>query len=63
MSMFERDGVDPVSRCTRCGAAVAAGGLVTHQLWHEHLALVLGALEQVLHDIADLQRHEPPPVV
>jgi hypothetical protein len=56
MSMFERTEVDPVSRCTQCGGAVAAGGQETHRAWHRALAT---ELDQARRDIAELQQGRP----
>lgn len=39
---FERTGVDPVSRCTLCGAAVAAAGQDDHVHWHQALLALDG---------------------
>lgn len=41
---LRRDGVDPVSRCTRCGAAVAAEGRADHLRWHAQLVWLLTSI-------------------
>jgi hypothetical protein len=38
---FERTGVDPVSRCTACGAAVTAQGQDQHTRWHGRMEWLL----------------------
>jgi hypothetical protein len=39
---FERTGVDPVSRCTACGAAVTVQGQDQHVRWHQALLALDG---------------------
>jgi hypothetical protein len=55
MITFERDGVDPVSRCSRCGAAVAQEGQLPHLGWHQSLTRLKRELEQAQLTIAELQ--------
>lgn len=35
---FSRQGVDPVSRCLHCGAAIAAEGRQQHLAWHQGIS-------------------------
>lgn len=42
---FSRQGVDPTSRCLRCGATIAAEGQQRHLEWHRGLTDLLMALQ------------------